>query len=82
MLATPVDEAARICKKLTEGLMTFEGQARQLVEKRLGTEANKLGEAERRQRTLERNKEELADAERHRDWFVSALRSFAKVWAT
>src|SRR5690606_5580338 len=53
---------------------------RLLIEDKLRAEANKLGEAERRLRALERSHEELADAERHRDWFVSALRSFAKVW--
>jgi hypothetical protein len=80
VLATQVAEAANITKKLTEDLTTFDGRARQLVEEKLRAEANKLGEAEGRQRALARTNEELADAERHRDWFVSALRSFAKVW--
>lgn len=79
-LAAQIVEVSVTTKKLTADLAVFEGRARQLVEEKLRAEALKLSDAERRQRTVERDLESLAYAEHHRDWFVAALRDFSKVW--
>lgn len=79
-LAAQIADASVTTKKLTEELTQFEGRARQLVEEKLRAEAAKLADAERRQHAAEQDVESLADAEHHRDWFVTALRNFGKVW--
>ncbi|MCK6587280.1 MAG: recombinase family protein, partial [Polyangiaceae bacterium] len=66
--------------KLTDEVMRLDGRARELVEQKLGVEADRLAASEQQLRDLERDAAELEIAKRDHTWFVAALRDFAKVW--
>jgi site-specific DNA recombinase len=56
------------------------GRARELVEQKLGVEADRLAGCEPRLRDLEGDAAELKIVKRDHTWFVPAPGDFAKVW--
>ena len=79
-LATKIAECSANASRLTEELVRLDGRARELVEQKLGVEADRLAASEQQLRDLERDAAELEIARRDHAWFVAALRDFAKVW--
>ncbi|MBX3129285.1 MAG: hypothetical protein KF718_21385, partial [Polyangiaceae bacterium] len=79
-LATKIAESSATASRLTEELVRLDGRARELVEQKLGVEADRLAASEQQLRDLERDAAELEIARRDHTWFVAALRDFAKVW--
>jgi hypothetical protein len=79
-LATKIAECSANASRLTEELVRLEGRARELVEQKLGVEADRLAACEQQLRDLERDAAELEIARKDHAWFVAALRDFAKVW--
>ncbi|MBK6463011.1 MAG: hypothetical protein IPF92_18690 [Myxococcales bacterium] len=61
-------------------MVRLDGRARELVEQKLGVEADRLAACEQQLRDLERDAAELEIARKDHAWFVAALRDFAKVW--
>lgn len=65
---------------MTDEVMRLEDRALSLVEAKLRDVAARLDDAERRLRALEDDALDLELVESQREWFVSALRNFGKVW--
>lgn len=79
-LVAKIAETSTTASKLAEEVLRLEGRARELVEQKLGVEADRLAGCEQQLRDLERDAAELEIAKRDHTWFVAALRDFAKVW--
>ena len=79
-LATKIAESSANASRLTDELVRLDGRARELVEQKLGVEADRLAASEQQLRDLERDAAELEIARKDHAWFVAALRDFAKVW--
>lgn len=79
-LADQIAATSATASKLTDEVMRLDGRARELVEQKLGVEADRLAASEQQLRDLERDAVELEIAKRDHVWFVAALRDFAKVW--
>jgi DNA invertase Pin-like site-specific DNA recombinase len=79
-LATKIAECSANASRLTDELVRLDGRARELVEQKLGVEADRLAASEQQLRDLERDAAELEIARKDHAWFVAALRDFAKVW--
>lgn len=79
-LPAVVADAAANAARHSEDLQKFEGRARELIEKKLRTESDRLLAAERQLAESERDLLDLHEASIEADWVVGAIASFAKVW--
>ncbi|MBK6515827.1 MAG: hypothetical protein IPG04_17435 [Polyangiaceae bacterium] len=78
-LAAKIAESSATASRLTEELVRLDGRARDLIEQKLGVEADRLAASEQQLRDLERDAAELEIARKDHAWSVAALRDFAKV---
>jgi DNA invertase Pin-like site-specific DNA recombinase len=75
-----VADAAANAARYSEDLLKFEGRARELIEKKLRAEADRLAAAERQLAETERDLLDLHDASIEADWVAGAIANFSKVW--
>jgi hypothetical protein len=75
-----VADAAANAARYSEDLVKFDGRARELIEKKLRAEADRLAAAERQLADTERDLLDLHDASIEADWVAGAIANFSKVW--
>jgi DNA invertase Pin-like site-specific DNA recombinase len=75
-----VADAAANTARYSEELLKFEGRARELVEKKLRAESERLVAAERQLADTERDLLDLHDASIEAEWVAGAIANFSKVW--